>query len=84
MKRIHTLFNIAICSTNVESENNLDVCTRRCWMRRRHRERDEDDQDKPEKASRYTEAEDEQPDKLFPQGRIHNGSEGLYRGMESQ
>lgn len=48
------------------------------------RERDEDDQDKPEKASRYTEAEDEQPDKLFPQGGIHNGSEEFYRGMESQ
>lgn len=30
-------------------------------------------------------AEDEQPDKLFPQGGIHvRGGEGLYRGMESQ
>lgn len=31
----------------------------------------------PEKASRYIEAEDEQPDKLFPQEGIHNGSEDL-------
>lgn len=28
--------------------------------------------------------EDEQPDKLFLQGGIHNGSEGLYHGVESQ
>jgi len=41
-------------------------------------------EEQPEKASRYVEAKDEQPDKLFPRGAIHNESEGLYRGVESQ
>lgn len=51
-------------------------------MRRGHRGgKGEDDQEKPEKASRYTEAEDEQSDKLFLQGGIHNGGKGLYRGV---
>lgn len=82
--RIHALFNMDICSINVESENNLDVYASRCWMRRGHQWRDEDDQEKSEKTSWYTKTEDEQPDKLFLQGGIHNGSEGLYHGVESQ
>lgn len=35
--------------------------------------------EKPEKASRNTEAEDEQPDKLFPQEGIHIEVRGLSR-----
>lgn len=76
--RIHVLFSTAVCSTNAGSENNLDVCAGRYWMRQR------DEEEKPEKASKYTEAEDEQPDKLFPQEAIHNESEGFYRDVESQ
>jgi len=52
--QIHVLFSTSVCSTNVESENNLDVCARRCWMRWGHRRRGEDDRRRNRKRPRGT------------------------------
>lgn len=62
------MLDTAVCSTIVESENNLDSRVRESPLdvTRRHRRRRKSN----ERASRNTEAEDEQPDKLFPQGKI--------------